>query len=248
MAMTHSIAILASAAKAADDTTAEAASSATSGGESSSFWIDLVERPSVVYNDVLAASLIALGVVLVLHLIIALATRGKAKSLGGRRPRWSMWERLVYLAVMGSVVLLGATAFYSVLTVGAMHRWALFLHLMGAGAFVVVLALVALTWCLPSLFTPGPAARASQGKPKADGDPPQLPSPVKFSTLTKCSFWIMLIAGVVTAGTMLLSMLPMFDTHAMHQMLDAHRYSGLLLFVAAMVHLYSVILGRMGLK
>ncbi len=246
MTMTQAFTTLASAAaEAANDTTAGTAAptDAASGGESSSFWIDLVERPGVVYNDVLSAALIALGIVLVLHLLVVLATRGKAKLAGGRRPRWSMWERLVYLAVMGSVVLLGATAFYSVLTVGAMHRWALFLHLMGAGGFVVVLALVAMTWCMPSLFTPSRASRD-----KSQGDDDATPSPAKFSTLTKCSFWIMLIAGVVTAGTMLLSMLPLFDTHAMHQMLDAHRYSGLLLFVAAMVHLYSVILGRMGLK
>ena len=47
---------------------------------------------------------------------------------------------------------------------------------------------------------------------------------------------------------MLLSMLPLFDTEGLHGLLDIHRYSGLLLVVATMFHLYGVLLRRAGLR
>ena len=63
-----------------------------------------------------------------------------------------------------------------------------------------------------------------------------------FFWLPKLTFWIVLAAGVVVAGTMLLSMLPLFGTDGLHVLLDIHRYSGLVVVVALLLHLHSVVL------
>ena len=59
-------------------------------------------------------------------------------------------------------------------------------------------------------------------------------------------FWIILAAGLVTSLTMLFSMLPLFGTDGLHDLLDIHRYSGLVVVVAAILHFYGVVLQRLG--
>ena len=59
-------------------------------------------------------------------------------------------------------------------------------------------------------------------------------------------FWVILLGGFAVTMTMLLSMLPLFGTGGLHQLLDLHRYSGLLVVVAMVMHLYCVGLQRIG--
>ncbi|MBI1368253.1 MAG: hypothetical protein GC162_06325 [Planctomycetes bacterium] len=190
------------------------------------------------YAQTITYTLIAVAVFLVLHLFVALAQRGKSL---GRRPRWNWWERLLYLALMVTILVLAATSFYTVLTVGFMGGWALWLHLMAAGAFVVAFALIALTW--------GGAARSEccTGS-KCDSSEATPTKPARFSCLTKLTFWLMLIAGFVVLATMLINMLPLLGTHDIERMIAIHRYAGLALVAVAVIHVYSVILGRLGLR
>ncbi|MEX2216026.1 MAG: hypothetical protein WD768_18080, partial [Phycisphaeraceae bacterium] len=176
----------------------------------------------------------ATAAVLLLHLLVSLA-RGK----GERRPRWAILTKLIYLGTVITVLILGVTSFYSVLDHGAMHGWFLLLHVASAGGFVVCLMLIAIIWAMPSQFCFGstPARPAEPGTPR----------PVaKFGSLTKLSYWLILISGLVTAGTMLISMLPLLGTESLLQMITLHRYAGLLLVVATLVHLYTVFLGKLG--
>ncbi len=201
---------------------------------------DLGNTPAAMYPKVIVAALIATAVLLLIHLLISLA-----KGHRPARPRWRLITKLIYIGAVTSVVILGATSFISVLRHGAMHGWFLFAHLFGAGAFVVFLMLIAVMWAVPSKLC-GDTCPAMKHDPATavtvDDDGPQAP---RFHCITKLAFWLILLSGVVTAGTMLLSMLPLLGTQEMNQMITVHRYAGLVLVVATIVHLYTVALAKM---
>lgn len=200
-------------------------------------------HPGQVFRDVLPVVLIATGVVLLLHFGLVLLTRPHSPV---QRRRWNLWERLVYLLTLLCIADLGATAFYSVLRYGAMEGWFLLVHMVGAGGLVLMLLLMAVTWAEASRFGRNRAG-TSRSDPLGEGNPGD-PSYSRFPWLAKLTFWIILASGLVTVSTMLVSMLPVPDTDTMHQLLDIHRYSGLLLVVAALFHLYAVSLRRLGLR
>jgi hypothetical protein len=193
---------------------------------------NLLEHPGKVYPTVVAVTLIAVIVVIILHLILAL--------LGGRAPRarkrFNWWEKLVYLGALASVSVLGVTSFYTVLRFGGMHGWWLFAHMFGAGALTAVLPLAALTWC--------GASRFGQSGPQA-GDAAYVP---RFFWLPRVMFWLFLVAGLGVMLTMLVSMLPLFGTEGLEILLDIHRYAGLLAVVALLIHFYCVLLQRAQLR
>jgi len=205
---------------------------------------DIGDSPAAVYPNVIVAALIATAGFILLHLLLSFS-RGPRTH----RPRWSLLTKLIYLGAIGSVVVLAGTSFYSVLAHGAMHGWFLFLHLFGAGAFVVFLLLIAVMWAVPSkLFSapPAPADEPLDRQVTIDTIDVHPPSASRFHWIAKVAFWLMLISGVVTAGTMLVSMLPLLGTADMNQMITLHRYAGLVLVVATVVHLYTVLLSRAG--
>ena len=47
---------------------------------------------------------------------------------------------------------------------------------------------------------------------------------------------------------MFLSMLPILDTQGLIEMLAVHRYAGLVVVVAAVTHLYTLLMTRMGVR
>ena len=206
---------------------------------------DLGSAPAAMYSKAIVAALIATGALLLLHLLVSLA-----KGHRPVRPRWHIITKLIYIGAIVAVLILGVTSFYAVLSHGAMHGWFLFLHLIGAGAFVVFLLLVAVMWAVPSKLCTGSCATS----PVADDDAQaqaqaqaqaHAPTASRFHCLTKLAFWLLLISGVVTAGTMLLSMLPVLGTQQMNQMITIHRYAGLVLVIATIVHLYTVVLSKL---
>ena len=152
-----------------------------------------------------------------------------------RCPSWNWWQTLVYLGTVISVAILGLTSFYGVLRYHVLDGWLLFAHMFGAGAFTAMLPLWALTW--------SPAHRWIV-PPATGGERPSS----RFFWLPKLTFWLILAAGIVVTGTMLLSMLPLFGTEGLHQLLDIHRYSGLIVVIALLLHLYGVALQRVRLR
>jgi cytochrome b subunit of formate dehydrogenase len=58
-------------------------------------------------------------------------------------------------------------------------------------------------------------------------------------------FWLLVTGGFVVTMTMLLSMLPLFGTEELEELLEIHRYSGLVVVVAVALHLYCVLLQRL---
>jgi hypothetical protein len=195
----------------------------------------IAEHPGQAFHSVLVAALIGTAVLMVLHLALSLFGRRTTVP----RARWNLWERLVYAAIVISVAILGITSFFAVLRFGVLEGWMLFAHMFGAGAFVFVLPVFAITWCEASRFGAGRTAGTSEEE--AECAP-------RFFWFPKLMFWIMLAGGLIVTMTMLLSMLPLFGTDGLHALLDVHRYSGLLVVVAAALHFYSVLLQRVGLR
>ena len=194
---------------------------------------DIAARPGEAFRSVLPMVLIGAAVLLGVHLLLSLFGRRAARP----RMPWNLWERLVYLVTLGSVAVLGSTAFFAVLRFGTLQGWLLFAHMFGAGALVFVLPVLAITWCEASCF----------------GDRVRRPAETdkyaeRFFWFPKVMFWILLASGMVVSLTMLLSMLPLFGTDGLHELLDVHRYSGLLAVVATVFHFYSVLLQRVGLR
>lgn len=196
-----------------------------------------------IFYVILVGSLLATIVLVVLQFIVGFAT--------GRRttPRlpWTMWERLVYLGTLASVAVLGITAFVAVIRFGVLDGWWLFVHMFGAGALVAVLPILALTWFIPNLFSAEEADSRRTSTLRswiADSDTEYAP---RFFWLPKALFWIVIAGGLVVSMTMLLSMLPLFGTDGLELLLEIHRYAGLAVVIALVLHLSSVILQRMGL-
>ena len=70
--------------------------------------------------------------------------------------------------------------------------------------------------------------------------------PPKFGVSTRIAYWLILVTGLISAATMLVSMLPVFGTEDMLLLLDLHRYSGLILVAAFAIHFYRIFLERVG--
>jgi len=185
---------------------------------------------AALFRMVLPYALLAVVVLMVLHFVIALVLRGAPAE----RSRWNLWDLLIYLGLVGCIGVLAVTSFAGVLLHGELGGWALFLHMCGAGAFTAVLPLSMLSWAHINKFD----IPQSQGKS---------PAP-KFYWLPKSMFWVIAISGLVVTMTMLVSMLPIFGTDGLLKLLDLHRYSGLLVVMAAALHFYGVAAGRLGLR
>ncbi len=192
----------------------------------------LLEHPGRVFPTVMAITLAAAVIVLVLHLILALVGGPAPRA----RKRFNGWEKLVYLATVGSVTVLAGTSFFPVWRFGGMHGWWLLAHMFGAGALTAALPLAALTWCGASRF-------GRPGHPAAEDT--FLP---RFFWLPRVVFWLFLWAGLAAMLTMLVSMLPLFGTEGLERLLDLHRYAGLLAVVTLLIHFHCLLLQRAGLR
>ena len=181
------------------------------------------------FRKILPYTLLAALVLIVLHLIIFRSGREAAGRL-------NLWDKLVYLVALGSVAVLGVTSFGAMMRFGVLEGWPLFAHMFGAGAFVTVLPLLALTWCGANRF-----GGASRPQSTQDASPP-------FFWFSKLMYWTIIAGGLVVTMTMLLSMLPLYGTDGLRYLLDIHRWSGLVVVVAAIFHFYSVVRRRIGKK
>jgi multisubunit Na+/H+ antiporter MnhB subunit len=182
------------------------------------------------FRQILPFAFVGLVVIVVLHLLIALVFRGSPAE----RKRWNLWDILIYLGTLGCVAVLAVTSFVEVLRHGELGGWPLFFHMFGAGAFTAVLPLLAMSWAHVNQFEVGPSTGSSP--------------PPKFYWLPKLMFWLILVSGLVVTMTMLLSMLPIFGSDGLRTLLDLHRYSGLVVVLALVLHLYSVAVQRVGLR
>lgn len=181
------------------------------------------------FRQILPFAFVGIVVIMVCHLVIALILRGSPAD----RKKWNLWDILIYLGTLGCVAVLSITSFVEVLRHGELGGWPLFFHMFGAGAFTAVLPILALSWAHLNQFDVGPITGATP--------------PPKFNWLPKLMFWVLIISGLVVTMTMLISMLPIFGSDGLRVLLDLHRYSGLIVVLAIVLHFYSVAVQKIGL-
>ncbi len=198
--------------------------------EGSSSVIHSAAHPGEQFRTLLPLLLMAALVVVVVYLVVGIAGKRQAEP----KSRWSLWEKLVYLVTLASVAILSVTSFGALLRLGELGGWALFAHMIGAGMFVFTLPVLAITWCEPNRFDLRRFGERGQAAPR------------RFYWLPKVMFWILLTGGLIVSMTMLLSMLPLFGTSGLHELLDLHRWAGLVVTVALGFHLVGVLLQRIG--
>jgi len=171
-----------------------------------------------------SAVLVGLGATIAIVLLHATVVKspGEAERTA---PRLGLLARLSWLGALSCVLVLGATAFGTVLIRGAMHGLPLLLHVLAGGGLTVALALVALTWVRTNHI---------------GGAVPRFPG------LTRLAFWFVLLLGLIAGGTMLASTFALAGTEGMERLVDVHRWSGLGMFLAAVLHAYLVRRHRRG--
>ena len=182
------------------------------------------------FRQILPYAFAGAAIVMVLHFLISMVFRGARAE----RTRWNLWDILIYLGTLGCVAVLAVTSFVEVIRHGELGGWPLFLHMCGAGAFTAVLPLLVLSWGHFNQFGIGPGTGNTL--------------PPKFPWFCKLMFWAVIAAGLVVTMTMLISMLPIFGSDGLHVLLDIHRYSGLVVVLAIVLHLYGVAVQRLGLR
>jgi hypothetical protein len=173
------------------------------------------------FLKVLPFTLLAVLLLVPLHMLV-FHSRWKAAG------RLNLWEKLLYLAFLVSVATLAVTSFGALMRFGVLDGW----HMFGAGALVAVLPLLALTWGTANHPGGAPATQRAQD------------APPRFYGFSKLMYWTITAGGLVVTMTMLLSMLPIFGTDGLRTLLDIHRWSGLVVVVAAVLHFYSLLRRR----
>jgi hypothetical protein len=148
-------------------------------------------------------------VFLVLHRALALRAPVAARPVA---PASRFLRALTFLTFLAVAVLAG-TGFYAVLGPGHISGWILFLHMGAAGPFVALLFPFVVLRPFVLVRPPRPALTA------------------------QVAFWVFAVAALASLASMLLSMLPLLATEDLERLLVIHRYAGLTLVIALVVHL-----------
>jgi hypothetical protein len=199
--------------------------------------VDLID-PSVSRFAIVVKSTLGL-----LALVAAILAVGYLRQQPGpKMPRatspWTLSGRLVYLAFIASVAALSLTSFFSVVRFQAMHGWWLMAHIVSASVFVPVVTVLALFFsrrlAVPDASLDNRNASASDLSVEPAADlPPSIETGCSSSVVV---YSLILLLSLVVTGTILLGMFPLFGTFGLERLIDVHRYSGLGLFAAVVLH------------
>lgn len=173
------------------------------------------------------------------------ARRQPHPGLGQRTvKRFSLWERLVHLALLVSFLVLAATGFYaSIGWNGPMHGYMLMMHTTFGAVFAVSVGCMLLTWAADhGFFAADGQWLARGGCVTTRGDLPA----GRFTANEKVYFWCAGLLTLVALLTMLLSMVPLLGTDGQYLMYHTHRYSTLVLVVMTIWHGYITTLAKPG--
>jgi hypothetical protein len=182
-----------------------------------------------IVNIPIGQLLLAAG--LLLSLWLTLASLTIAASRRGKKPtsRRHWLSRWLYVCYLGLVAVLALTAFGSLLRFGHVGGYPLLYHVTAAGGFVFLMVAIAFLYL-----------------PTAADELDEHDQPVAQWWAPRWSAWALIATSIATAGTMLLSMLPWLDTQGLRDMSLLHRYAGLGVVIAAILHAYSLFCVRIG--
>jgi len=153
-------------------------------------------------------------------------------------------RKLVYLLALLCLVVLAFTGFYPTLVLGEhISGYLVMIHATFAPVFAICLAVLAVMWASSSRFTGNDwpwfqrlvkrVTLAKSTGEEADTESPSLGQ--------KISFWLIIFLALPLALSIVLSMFPIFGTHWQELLLEIHRYTAVLFFIAAIVHIYLMI-------
>jgi hypothetical protein len=119
-----------------------------------------------------------------------------------------------------------------------MHGWWLAAHMVSAGVFIPVVTVMALFFSRG--FAPPDSSldnrRASTSDLSVEPGAERPPRIEAGRTISAALYWLILVLSLVVTGTILLGMFPLFGTLGLERLIDIHRYSGLSLFAAVVLH------------
>ncbi len=185
----------------------------------------IAELPTIPFDRALIFTGTAAAIALVLLGLFVAATSQARVAKAGHR----ILPKFLFTAFLACIAVLAASSFASILMFGHMSGYALLAHIGSAGGFVFLL--LAFTY----LYLPRGSGAASTDTEHR-------------WWLSRMSAWVMVLAGILTAGTMFLSMLPILGTDGLHQAAEVHRWAGLVVVVSAAFHLLALFCTRLGLR
>jgi cytochrome b subunit of formate dehydrogenase len=147
------------------------------------------------------------------------ARRRAYSGIHGYAPRVTLLERLAYLALLLSVLVLSLTGLTFAIIGKVLGGWFLILHVGAAPLFALAVAALAVLWADRRQYAASPGAQ-------------------ELDTGTKLLFWLMVLAAEISMLSAVLPMTPLFGSHPMHLLLDIHRYSSLALFILVVLHFF----------
>jgi hypothetical protein len=139
-----------------------------------------------------------------------------SSNLEERPANLGRWDRAGYAAAMLGFALAAVTGFGGWLRSEELRGWLLLIHMLAAPLFIAGLTLLAVTRADRCRFGPS-------GGPVASGQ--------------KLAFWAAITLGLASTGTMLMAMLPVFGYAGQETLTEIHRYCGLGLAGAVVLHL-----------
>ncbi|MCX5654246.1 MAG: cytochrome b/b6 domain-containing protein [Planctomycetota bacterium] len=179
-----------------------------------------------------------------LHYLL-FARRQPHPGLGQRTVRrYSLWERLVHLALTVSFLVLAVTGFAaSIGWGGPMKGYVLMLHTTCGAVFAVSVGAMLLTWAADHAFNSHDGQFLARGGCLTYRK--DLPA-ARFTGSDKIYFWMAGVLALVALLTMLLSMIPLLGTPGQSLMYETHRYSTLVLVMITIWHAYATTLAKPG--
>jgi hypothetical protein len=183
--------------------------------------------PSIPFSNLILATGILLLVAVVLGTSWVLLS-GRRVS---KRESHHWFSRLTYAIFIASICVLSASSFVSILQFGHMSGLALLAHVSAAGVFVFVLVAIAI------LYLPSDSHLADES--------------IAWESrwwVARWTAWLLVVSSIVAAGTMFVSMLPLLDTEGLVTALELHRYAGLAVVIGAVLHLYALLITRLGFR
>ena len=131
----------------------------------------------------------------------------------------SLTSKLFYAAMFAAIVVLGFTGIGVFLTGHApMTHWVLMIHMAAAPVFALGLAGVAVTWA---------------DLCRADSRP-------QLGCMARALFWIILACGLVVILSGAVPMTPLYGSAGQHTLYLTHRWAGIGLAAAVLLHLPAI--------
>jgi len=153
-------------------------------------------------------------------------------------------RKLVYLLAMLCFVVLALTGFYPTIVLGEhISGYLVMIHATFAPIFAVCLAILAVMWARKCRFTGSDwpwfqriVQRVTLVKSTGEQERAE-----NSALGQKITFWLIIFLALPLALSIVLSMYPFFGTHWQELLLGIHRYTALLFFLVAIVHIYILV-------